>query len=169
MANRQVVRKDVEEENAEGKRLGPNAYDLNLETGDLRVTGDVIATPHRSEEEVRREASNAQREATLDQVTADLVIVGDPTLRAKDILLRLEGVGAKFEGNWIVTGVSHDIDGGGYKTTLQIRRDGVGNDSAGVVQSARPVNDLAGRDGTGDDEEVFVYNLDTGEPVGGSL
>ena len=48
--------------------------------------------------------------------------IGDPNLRA-GMILRLEGLGSEFTGNYRVDSTSHNIDSGGYKTSFNLRRE----------------------------------------------
>ena len=48
--------------------------------------------------------------------------VGDPRIQAGE-LMRLEGVGKQFGGLYRVTSASHSIDGGGYQTSFELRKD----------------------------------------------
>jgi uncharacterized protein len=45
--------------------------------------------------------------------------VGDPRIRANEII-RLEGLGPDFSGNYRVKSATHSIDGSGYKTNFQV-------------------------------------------------
>ena len=48
--------------------------------------------------------------------------VGDPRIRA-GVIMRLEGLGPDFSGNYRVTSASHSIDTGGYRTTFEVRKE----------------------------------------------
>ena len=48
--------------------------------------------------------------------------VGDPRIQA-GILMRLEGVGKQFGGLYRVTAATHTIDGGGYHTSFELRKE----------------------------------------------
>ena len=45
--------------------------------------------------------------------------VGDPRIRANEII-RLEGLGQDFSGNYRVKSATHSIDSGGYRTNFQV-------------------------------------------------
>ena len=45
--------------------------------------------------------------------------VGDPRIRANEII-RLEGLGPDFSGNYRVKSATHSIDGSGYRTNFQV-------------------------------------------------
>ena len=48
--------------------------------------------------------------------------VGDPRIRPGTVL-KLEGLGVQFSGLYRVTSVTHSLDGGGYRTSFQVRKD----------------------------------------------
>jgi phage protein D len=48
--------------------------------------------------------------------------VGDPRIQA-GTLIRLEGVGKQFGGLYRVTSATHSIDGGGYQTSFELRKE----------------------------------------------
>ncbi|MFZ2162583.1 MAG: hypothetical protein WAW02_10230 [Sideroxyarcus sp.] len=48
--------------------------------------------------------------------------VGDPRIQA-GALMRLEGVGKQFGGLYRVTSATHSIDGGGYQTSFELRKE----------------------------------------------
>lgn len=54
-----------------------------------------------------------------NRLTGSGSCVGDPRIRAHDIL-RLEGLGPDFSGNYRVKSVTHSIDGSGYRTNFQV-------------------------------------------------
>lgn len=56
------------------------------------------------------------------RLTASGSCLGDPRIRAGAVL-RIEGVGEQFGGLYRVTGASHAIDGSGYRTTFDARKE----------------------------------------------
>lgn len=48
--------------------------------------------------------------------------VGDPRIQASTVV-RLEGVGKQFGGLYRVTSATHSIDGGGYQTSFELRKE----------------------------------------------
>jgi uncharacterized protein len=57
------------------------------------------------------------------RVTGSGSTVGDPRLRAGQ-LITLSGLGRRFSGsNWRLTSVTHSLDGGGYRTRFQVRQE----------------------------------------------
>jgi hypothetical protein len=56
------------------------------------------------------------------RLTGSGTAVGDPNLRA-GAMIRLEGLGPDFSGNYRVTSATHTIDGGGYRTAFKVRKE----------------------------------------------
>jgi phage protein D len=54
-----------------------------------------------------------------NRVTGSGSCVGNPLIRANEII-RLEGLGPDFSGNYRVKSATHSIDGSGYKTNFQV-------------------------------------------------
>lgn len=48
--------------------------------------------------------------------------VGDPRIRAGAVM-RLEGLGPDFSGNYRVSSATHSIDSGGYRTSFEVRKE----------------------------------------------
>lgn len=48
--------------------------------------------------------------------------LGDPRIRAGAVI-RLEGLGPDFSGDYRVSSASHSLDGGGYKTNFEVRKE----------------------------------------------
>lgn len=56
------------------------------------------------------------------RLTASGTVIGDPTMRAGNVL-RIEGVGEEFGGLYRATGITHSIDGGGFRTRFEARKE----------------------------------------------
>jgi phage protein D len=54
-----------------------------------------------------------------NRLTGSGSCVGDPRIRANEII-RLEGLGPDFSGNYRVKSATHSIDGSGYRTNFQV-------------------------------------------------
>jgi hypothetical protein len=48
--------------------------------------------------------------------------VGDPRIRAGGVI-RLEGLGVEFSGLYRITSATHTFDGGGYRTSFEVRKE----------------------------------------------
>jgi uncharacterized protein len=57
-----------------------------------------------------------------ERLTGSGTTVGDPRLVAGNVL-RLEGLGVEFGGLYRITGTRHTIDGGGYRTSFDVRKE----------------------------------------------
>lgn len=73
-----------------------------------------------SKAEAERLAKATLRKVNLHRVTGSLTVIGDPSLLA-GCVIACEGFGS-FDGNFIIESSSHDVGGGGYTTSLQLRR-----------------------------------------------
>jgi hypothetical protein len=56
------------------------------------------------------------------RLTATGSVLGEPRLRAGNVL-RIEGAGEEFGGLYRVTGVTHTLDSGGYRTAFEARKE----------------------------------------------
>lgn len=57
-----------------------------------------------------------------NRLTGSGSAIGDPRIRAGAVI-RLEGLGPDFSGDYRVASASHSIDTGGYRTTFQVRKE----------------------------------------------
>lgn len=73
-----------------------------------------------SKAEAERLAKATLRKVNLRRVTGSLTVIGDLSLLA-GCVIACEGFGS-FDGNFIIESSSHDVGGGGYTTSLQLRR-----------------------------------------------
>jgi hypothetical protein len=48
--------------------------------------------------------------------------VGDPRIKAGNVI-NFEGLGAQFSGLYRITSATHSLDGGGYRTSFQVRKE----------------------------------------------
>jgi uncharacterized protein len=62
------------------------------------------------------------RKKLNNRVTGSGSAVGDPAIRAGAVI-RLEGLGQDFSGDYRVTSATHTIDSGGYRTGFEVRRE----------------------------------------------
>jgi phage protein D len=75
-----------------------------------------------------------QEDKSLGDITATLVVEGNPILQANQILT-IAGVAKKHEGNWKITSVKTDIAAGSYyKTTCELKKNATSK-AVGNVQS----------------------------------
>jgi phage protein D len=62
------------------------------------------------------------RQKLNNRLTGRGSTVGDPRIRAGAVI-RLEGLGPDFSGDYRVAGASHILDSGGYRTDFQVRKE----------------------------------------------
>ena len=56
------------------------------------------------------------------RLTGSGTAVGDPRIRAGAVI-KLDGLGPDFSGNYRVTSATHSIDGNGYRTAFKVRKE----------------------------------------------
>jgi phage protein D len=81
----------------------------------------VTDTAAHTQDEARELSRSMLRDNFLQMVTAEGTTVGQPELRAGS-RVELRGVGL-FEGTWFLTGTTHTLDDGGYRTQFSARRE----------------------------------------------
>ena len=57
-----------------------------------------------------------------NRLTGSGSAIGDPRIRAGAVI-RLEGLGPDFSGNYRVASATHSLDGGGYKTSFEVKKE----------------------------------------------
>jgi Bacteriophage probable baseplate hub protein len=62
------------------------------------------------------------REKLNNRLTGTGSCVGDPRIRA-GAMIRLEGLGPDFSGNYRVASATHSIDGSGYRTNFEVKKE----------------------------------------------
>ncbi len=62
------------------------------------------------------------REKLNNRLTGSGSAVGDPNIRA-GAMIRLDGLGPDFSGDYRVTNATHSIDASGYRTSFQVRKE----------------------------------------------
>jgi uncharacterized protein len=77
-----------------------------------------------SQEEAKLMARARLEASSLDFISGSGACNGNPRLKART-LIELKGVGKRFSGNYYVTSATHTIDGSGYRTTFQVKRNGI--------------------------------------------
>jgi hypothetical protein len=72
------------------------------------------------------------------RLTAKGSCPGNTAIRAGHVL-RIEGVGQTYGGLWRVTSVTHSIDGGGWRTTFDARKEIWFGSIPAPAQGATPI------------------------------
>lgn len=62
------------------------------------------------------------REKLNKRLTGSGSAIGDPRIRANAVI-KLDGLGPDFSGNYRVVSATHTIDGSGYKTNFEVRKE----------------------------------------------
>lgn len=71
---------------------------------------------------ILKKAFSELKSKVNQRLTASGNAVGDPNIRA-GMVMRLEGLGSEFSGNYRVISTSHAIDSSGYKTSFNVKRE----------------------------------------------
>ncbi|NAZ14730.1 phage late control D family protein [Glutamicibacter soli] len=100
--------------------LGPGGSGLDAAVRGIRE----ILKPDEalSEADAIKAADRRLRELAADLITGSGSTVGLPELRAGK-MVRLSGMGARFEGNWRLTKTVHTLGASGYTTSFEARKE----------------------------------------------
>ncbi|MBW2121336.1 MAG: phage late control D family protein [Deltaproteobacteria bacterium] len=109
-------------------RAGDERVKMGTETGQQiarSVFGDhhLLVEDHNiTTSQEANEVARARLETqAMNFITGSGSCIGNPRLRAR-MVLALKGLGKRFSGNYYVTAATHTIDGGGYRTDFQVKR-----------------------------------------------
>lgn len=125
-------------------------------------SGPVVGTSAPTKARAQESADAAFEKAERSQLKMTLTVVGDPRVRAGDVV-RVVGLCKRLDGNYAVKRAAHKIDRAGYQTTLETWRNAVGK-TIETQEDAATVNDApaSGEDRTTSFEET---DPDTGTTV----
>jgi polysaccharide pyruvyl transferase WcaK-like protein len=87
--------------------------------------------------EKKEKAKKKQKDSLLRDLTASLVIEGNPTITA-DNVIQVKGVAGVHVGKWFVDKVTHSITKSGFITTLELRKNATQKPNTAFNQSANP-------------------------------
>jgi hypothetical protein len=91
--------------------VGPTDTMINQPIGSpADITNSALVIAH----ELRTKINN--------RLTASGSAIGDPRIRAGAVI-RFEGLGPDFSGDYRVASATHSIDAGGYRTSFQVRKE----------------------------------------------
>ncbi|MEO5817962.1 MAG: hypothetical protein ABIT20_22025 [Gemmatimonadaceae bacterium] len=91
--------------------VGPTEVRINQPIGSpADIVNSALVLAH----ELRTKINN--------RLTATGSAVGDPRIRAGAVI-RIEGIGPDFSGDYRVASATHTIDAGGYRTTFNVRKE----------------------------------------------
>jgi phage protein D len=101
-----------------GTTTGPSAVQRAFGT----APSSRVASPVQSQDEADSMARQGFSEMALGYVQAEGVCIGEPRMRPGTVV-KIEGVGQRFSGNYYVTSVEQTFrPTGGYRTTFSARR-----------------------------------------------
>ena len=89
------------------------------------ATASVHPSPAQTAAAAERESAARFRRAERETVKLSMQVVGDPTLRAKQIV-EVRAISALLSGKYYVTEAKHIISSSGYVVDLKLTRDGTG-------------------------------------------
>ncbi len=102
-----------------GQATGPELAD--------KIFGEnpVLSDDHNvASQQEAKELAVAQLESrAMEFISGRGACIGDPRLKARTVI-KLEGLGQRFSGEYYVTSATHTIDTGGYRTTFEVKRNG---------------------------------------------
>ena len=102
------------------------------------ATASVHPTSAATPAAAQRESAARFRRAERETVKLTLQVVGDPTLRAKDVV-EVRGISTLLSGKYYVTSAKHSLSSSGYTVELKLTRDGGGRRSgAGPAAQGQP-------------------------------
>jgi uncharacterized protein len=86
----------------------------------------VLTNDHRAEspEEAHMQSRGRLERSSLNLIEASGAANGNPQLQSRTVIELLE-LGKRFSGKYYVTSTTHTIDGNGYQTTFEAKRDGI--------------------------------------------
>ena len=102
-----------------GQATGPEIAD------EIFGENPVLSDDHNvASQQEAKELAVAQLEArAMAFISGRGACIGDPRLKARTVV-KLEGLGQRFSGEYYVTSATHTIDAGGYRTTFEVKRNG---------------------------------------------
>lgn len=124
-------------------------------------TGKKVASTAKTPSEAKQQADASFRKAEEETVEASIETVGEPGLRAKQVVT-LYGLGKRYSGNWYVKNVRHLI-GQGYRCSATLERNATGSPkAAGAKETSAKVNT---EKAPLESERKIVYSGETGQEL----
>jgi uncharacterized protein len=108
-----------------GVSILPGAIAGKTKLGQAGLGETIVDKPIKSPADLAKSAPEIirkLREKLNKRLTGSGSAIGDPRIRAGAII-RLEGLGPDFSGDYRVKGATHSIDGGGYRTNFQVYKE----------------------------------------------
>lgn len=110
------------------------------------ATASVHPTSAATPAAAQRESAARFQRAERETVKLTLQVVGDPTLRAKEVI-EVRGISTLLSGKYYVTSAKHALSSSGYTVELKVTRDGGGRRAAGGAAGARAAPSAAPQGG----------------------
>lgn len=131
------------DQNTERDAVAPGTYLYDGASGAERYkpgeTGKKQASTAPNPSQAKQEADAQFRQAEEETVEAEIEVVGEPALTAKQVIT-LYGLGKRYSGNWYVKSVRHVV-GSGYRSFAKLSRNATGDPkAAGAKETAAKVN-----------------------------
>jgi len=123
--------------------LGETVEVVDPQTGSSSLqqrnaTASVHPTSASTPAAAQRESAARFRRAERETVKLTLQVMGDPTLRAKEVV-EVRGISTLLSGKYYVTSAKHSLSSSGYTVELKLTRDGGGRRSgAGPAAQGQP-------------------------------
>jgi phage protein D len=112
-------------------KAGDERVKMGKQTGNQvgqRVFGDhfILLDEHNidTQDEANAVALAQLEMRTLGYISGTGSVIGNPRLRAW-IMIELKGLGQRFSGKYYVVSATHTIDGSGYRTTFEVKRNAI--------------------------------------------
>lgn len=107
----------------EQRKIGAGKLGAKVAEDTFAAPNDLVLVnqPVRSQEEADALAKAIYNDKSMHFVTATGTTVGLPELQTGQ-LVTIEGVGYRFNGDYLVTEVSHSFGGSGYQTSFNVQR-----------------------------------------------
>ncbi len=168
--------------NTNSTKLGQYSYVINGITGEEEKVFTPVqgASNNKVSNTTDNVAAGAMKNSesksgTTKWFEADIDCIGIPEIKAGG-LVTIFGVGKKWSGNWYVKTVRHTIDSGGYRTSLECTRNGIGQAAKVSDENEGPINNPTSTESSGSNKtasknpgKVYIVDGITGEETVGQM
>ena len=117
------------DDDTELDRLSQDTDFFDPDEGDRDASGTIgrdltLNIEAVTESDAKRRVDSLYKELRYSALKMDVTCIGDPTLRARQVIL-IEGIGPALDGAFWVKEVIHTLGEGGYQCSLKLTRDGL--------------------------------------------
>jgi phage protein D len=109
-------------------RAGAERVKMGKETGSqaakrVHKENEVLITDRdiMSQQEAREMALARLEARSLDFISGQGSVIGDPNIRARQVV-EIKDIGKRFSGSHYITSTTHTIDSSGYRTDFEVKR-----------------------------------------------